>query len=75
MRSHTVLLYIYIETWKAGDDAPKSLRGGLLGKLDLAHVEGPDTADGIARVDDGWRPTLGPREDDVHERIRIRDLL
>ena len=45
----------------------------LLGKLDLAHVEGPDAGDLVARMDDRGGAALGPGQDNVDEVVRRRD--
>lgn len=41
----------YIEAGEVSDDGPEPLADGLLRELDLPHVEGPDPADLVARVD------------------------
>lgn len=43
----------HVEAGEVSDDGPEPLADGFLRELNLPHVEGPDPADLVARVDHG----------------------
>lgn len=52
-------MYTYIKAREVADDGTKPLADRLLRKLDLPHVERPDAANLVARVDHRRRFALG----------------
>lgn len=63
-----------VQAREALDDSAKLLADHLLRKLDLAGVEGPDSADLETATDLGGQLAMGGAEDDVDELVRVRDL-
>mmetsp|Transcript_38297 Transcript_38297/g.114685 ORF Transcript_38297/g.114685 Transcript_38297/m.114685 type:complete len:752 (-) Transcript_38297:278-2533(-) len=63
------------EAGKIVEDLSETIRDGLLGELDLAHVERPDASNLVPRMDDGRRPPLRPGQHDVDHLGRPRHRL
>mmetsp|Transcript_4667 Transcript_4667/g.9863 ORF Transcript_4667/g.9863 Transcript_4667/m.9863 type:complete len:282 (-) Transcript_4667:279-1124(-) len=55
------------------EDLGEAFVDGLLGELDLAHVERSDPRDLVPRMNHRGRPTLRPRQHHVHHLRRGRD--
>lgn len=63
-----------VQAGEALDDAPELLADHLLRKLDLARVEGSDSADLEAATDLGRQLAVGGAQDNVDELGRVGDL-
>lgn len=64
-----------IQLGETGQDIVESFVHGVLGELNLTHVETSNTTDGITRMDYGRSLSLGLRKDDVDHVLGGRNGL